>query len=350
MSRFAVSVLAASVVAGGALVSAGQAPAPARPASAAQGPAQGQTAGSGLPLAPTIREHGTSITPAFEGWYHGKDGFDYALVGYFNRNTKEEFEVPVGPNNHVDPGGPDQGQPTHFLLGRQWGVFTVKMGPKASPQAKAARVTWTLVVNGQTNSIVLHTLPDYIVEPYGSSWNNNTPPVLKLAPNGPGLTGPPQGIAATLTTTMPNPVTLTAWITDDGVGARGAANSGPAAGAAAPAAAGAAAGRGAGRGGAPAGGGAPAAGAGRGSGVSVSWTKFRGPGTVTFANAKPAVDAANGGKTETTATFDTPGDYVLRVQGNDQTGDGGGGEQCCWTNAAVKVIVNGVARATTTGQ
>ncbi len=306
MSRqhFAIAVLAASVAAGGVLVHT---------------QAQGQTPSSGLPLAPTIREHGTSITPAFEGWYHGTDGFDYALVGYFNRNTKEEFDVPVGPNNRVDPGGPDQGQPTHFLLGRQWGVFTVKMGPKGSPQSKAAKVTWTLVINGQTNSIVLHTLPDYIVEPYKSSWNDNTPPVLKLAADGPGLTGPPQGIAAILATTVANPITLTSWITDDGVGARGSVA-------------------------APAG-----AGAGRGNGVSVSWTKFRGPGTVTFANARPAVEPADGGKAETTATFGAPGDYVLRVQGNDSTGDGGGGEQCCWTNAHVKVTVT-APRITPTGK
>ena len=33
------------------------------------------------------------------------------------------------------------------------------------------------------------------------------------------------------------------------------------------------------------------------------------------------------------------GAYVLRAQANDKTGDGGGGELCCWTNALVKVNV-----------
>jgi hypothetical protein len=32
---------------------------------------------------------------------------------------------------------------------------------------------------------------------------------------------------------------------------------------------------------------------------------------------------------------------VLRVQANDSTGDGGGGFQCCWTNALVAVSVGG---------
>ena len=42
---------------------------------------------------------------------------------------------------------------------------------------------------------------------------------------------------------------------------------------------------------------------------------------------------------KTTATFQPAGDYVLRAQVNDKSGDGGGGEQCCWTNALVKVTV-----------
>ena len=39
------------------------------------------------------------------------------------------------------------------------------------------------------------------------------------------------------------------------------------------------------------------------------------------------------------ATFAEPGDYTVRVQANDQSGEGGGGFQCCWTNAYVKVTV-----------
>src|SRR5437764_2818085 len=121
----------------------------------------GQTP-SPLPLTQTIRERGTSVTPAFEGWFYGRDGSLNLLVGYFNRNTKQEFDIPVGPNNRVEPGGPDMGQPTHFLLGRQWGVFTVKV-PKDFGSKK---FTWTIVVNGLSNSITLQTYPVYIIEPY----------------------------------------------------------------------------------------------------------------------------------------------------------------------------------------
>ena len=41
---------------------------------------------------------------------------------------------------------------------------------------------------------------------------------------------------------------------------------------------------------------------------------------------------------ETTVTFTEPGEYLLRVPANDRSG--GGGSQCCWTNAFVRVNVN----------
>src|SRR5215510_1431165 len=77
-----------------------------------------------MPLEPA-RERGTSVTPAYEGWYQNADGSYSLLLGYYNRNAGEALDLPVGPNNRIEPGGPDFGQPTHFLPRRQWGVFTI---------------------------------------------------------------------------------------------------------------------------------------------------------------------------------------------------------------------------------
>src|SRR3954464_2689803 len=71
------------------------------------------------------KQFGSGITGAFEGWYDNPDGNHVFLVGYLNRNRAQEVDVPIGPNNHIDPGGPDMGQPTHFLPGRQTGMFTI---------------------------------------------------------------------------------------------------------------------------------------------------------------------------------------------------------------------------------
>ena len=52
-----------------------------------------------------------------------------------------------------------------------------------------------------------------------------------------------------------------------------------------------------------------------------------------------AVNVAFSGKATTTAKFSAPGEYVLHVTANDYSGEGGGGEVCCWTTAMVKVVV-----------
>ena len=66
---------------------------------------------------------GEAIYPAFEGWGPTKDGSAVLLLGYFNRNKDQSIDIPIGPDNRIEPGGPDFGQPTHFHPGRQYGVF-----------------------------------------------------------------------------------------------------------------------------------------------------------------------------------------------------------------------------------
>jgi hypothetical protein len=63
-------------------------------------------------------DSGQSIIGAYEGWFPNADGSFSLLAGYYNRNFAEEVDIPIGPNNKIEPGGPDQGQPTHFYPGR----------------------------------------------------------------------------------------------------------------------------------------------------------------------------------------------------------------------------------------
>ena len=310
----------------------------------------GQTPSS-LPLSQTIRERGTSVTPAYEGWYYDKDGSIRLLVGYFNRNTKQEFDIPAGPNNRIEPGGPDQGQPTHFQTGRQWGVLAIKV-PNDFGQKK---LTWTIVANGFTNSITLHTQADYVVEPFEDAASKNTPPKIMFQPGGPAFTGPPTDTVASYTTAVNTPLALITWVTDEGPKinvpettgrgrgrgrGRGTGDAGAAGASGATGATGATGGRGP-RGdlaafGLPEGFTPPPP-------IAVKWAVYRQPAgaTVKFDPAGPPIDKDNGGKNTTNATFGTAGEYTLRVQVNDSTGEGGGGFQCCWSNAYVKVNVTG---------
>lgn len=252
-----------------------------------------------LPLAP-IRESGQGVTPAFEGWYQNPDGTFSLLIGYFNRNTKETLDIPVGPNNRIEPGGPDQGQPTHFVPRRQWGVFTIKV-PKDFGDK---RLTWTITANGQTNSVPVGLIKGYQVEPFKEAAQGNEPPKVQFDAKGEAFTGPPAGIATTMTATVGQPMTISAVATDSGANDPDLT---PAQLKQPP--------------------------------VTIVFTKHRGPGEVTFSEARPAVPAD--GKVSTTATFSAPGEYIVRVQVNDRTGEGGGGFQCCWTNAHIKVTVTG---------
>jgi len=238
-----------------------------------------------LPLEP-LRESGQSVTPAYEGWYRNADGTISLLVGYFNRNLKQEVDVPIGSSNHIDPGGPDRGQPTHFLTHRQWGMFAIVV-PGSFPEKM---LTWTLVTNGRTMTVPMTLNKDYEISPFKDPALGNTPPVVQI--EGAKVQGPPRGISANLTTTVGKPVALRPTVTDDMVmDPRRPAD-------------------------------APK--------LLVSWSKFRGTGLVHFLNPRTA---------DTTATFDTPGEYIIRLQANDVSGDGGGGFQCCWTSVQIKVKV-----------
>jgi hypothetical protein len=256
------------------------------------------------------RGAGDSITGAFEGWYYNPDGSRAFLIGYYNRNSQQTLDIPVGPNNRIEPGGPDMGQPTHFLPGRQWGMFTVS----APKEFKATdSYVWTIVANGQSTSIPLRLKPDYVMSPFTEIAVGNTPPILRFDPNG----GPFQGPLATLqnavsmTASLSTPLALHLLVSDDMKYTSG--TNAPPAGSRAP--------------------------------VSVRWTKYRGPGGVTFDKPRPEIQklptgpAPFNGKADATAKFSEAGDYVLHATGNDYSGDGGGGFGCCWTTALVKVAV-----------
>ena len=282
---------AATTVAGSAVVIAQQQPLPDAPAKA----------------------FGTSITGAFEGWYDSPDGSHVFLVGYYNRNIKTPMDIPIGSNNRIEPGGPDMGQPTHFLPGRQTGVFTITV-PKAF--AKDQRLTWTIVANGQPTQIPLRLNTDYNVSPFKDAAVGNTPPVIHLfEEKAAAIQGPVNSIANAISraATVAAGISLPVWTEDDAKYTSG--TNAPMRNAPPP--------------------------------VTIMWAKYRGPGTVTFDNAKPKLEVIAGGKVDepfrgkatVQAKFSEPGDYVLQIVANDYSGAGGGGEVCCWTTAMVKVAV-----------
>jgi hypothetical protein len=272
--------------------------------------------GQSLPFEPAL-EAGQSVTGAYEGWFANPDGTFSMLVGYFNRNTSQALDLPLGPENQIQPGGPDYGQPTHFAAGRGWGIFVIKV-PKDFGDRKLA---WTIAANGKSTTVKLWLNPLYEISPFSAAADvgpdADTPPTLRFADfkeKGPMVQGP-QGLSTSKSTTVSQPLPLTVWVSDD---AKWFSNSGAKPRNLTP---------------------IP---------VVVTWTKYRGPGEVEFSKPKPPVEKlAEGdakfvfnGKATTTAKFSEPGEYLLHVTINDYSGEGGGGGfQCCWSNGTVNVSV-----------
>jgi hypothetical protein len=244
------------------------------------------------PVAPS----GQTITPAFEGWYQNADGTYSLSFGYFNRNSAEVVDVPVGDNNFIAPGAPNQGQPTHFDVRRHWGVFAVTVPSNFGDK----RVVWTLKFRGQTYAIPGSLRPEWQIDAIeGEASADNTPPRISFTTGGAEGRGPLGITSAPYSVAVGKPLALTVYVKDD-------ARAEPVAKSAAP--------------------------------VDVAWFVHQGVGTVTFAPSTARL-TPSGGTSSTSAVFSAPGEYLLRIRANDSPVASAGHAQCCWSNAFVRVTV-----------
>ena len=157
---------------------------------------------------------GQTIAPAYEGWEQNDDGSFTLVFGYMNRNWEEEIDVPVGAGNSIEPGGPDQGQPTHFYPRRNRFVFRVRVPADFGDQ----ELVWTLTAHGQTERAYGTLRRDYFINDlviqanYGAGGAAGTTPEL---PDNQAPTLEVEG-AAERTARVGEPLTLAAVSTDDG--------------------------------------------------------------------------------------------------------------------------------------
>ena len=182
------------------------------------------------------------------------------------------------------------------------GVFTVTV-----PAGFRDDVVWTLVnqersfsVPGKANNSA-----------YQLEWPmamGSQPPLLRFSPDGPTGRGPTGVDAEPIQASVDTPLSLTVWIHDDSVREE-----------------------------------EPLAVRRRQGGdsaaMNVTWFKHAGPGPVVFSAQTEELEETEGMAT-TEATFEEPGEYMIRVRA-DNFGriDSSAGNQCCWTNGYVKVTV-----------
>jgi hypothetical protein len=253
---------------------------------------------------------GQSVQPIFEGWSWAADGSINMHFGYLNRNWVEQPYLPIGPNNTIEPGGPDRGQPTFFYTRTQRNLFTVTVPKNWGPTQE---LIWTLTVNGKTEKAYGWLQKEWEIDPVGGAGGgggNTDPERLKNKP-------PTIAIEPVARIKFPASAPLVAAVTDDGL-PKPRERGKPAVGQETPPTL---------RGGTdapvnvPLGGsdGRNQPGAGGGGqqapqGLRVSWIVWRGPIEATF---EPRSAQVEDGKALTTAIFTKPGEYVLRASATD---------------------------------
>ena len=264
--------------------------------------ARAQAQEGAYPLAP-LKAEGQPVAPFFEGWFHNPDGTYTLSFGYYNPNTREVLDIPIGPENFLEPAELNGMQPTHFPpvsyggydARRERGVFAVTV-----PADFAGRdVWWTLRSNGRTERIpgrVTSAAYELSLLPMAMG---SLPPTVWFEP---GTTGyGPTGIMAAqpILAKVGTPVELAVSGSDD----RSVRTGDPVA-------------------------------------LGVTWTKHQGAGSIQFSAPRGSIPVEGDGRASTMATFSEPGDYVIRVRvDNFRAADSAHGDQCCWSNGYIRVTV-----------
>ena len=238
-----------------------------------------------------LRPAGQPVIPIYEGYYPNPDGTYEICFGYFNLNTDEDVDIPLGPNNVIEPAEFDGMQPTHFdrvpaaMYRRRFCVFTVNV-PADFGQRE---VLWTLNTTGEAITTPGKVLLSYVLDEPDSGGRGIIAPVLSFEEGGPEFKGRTGFTGARLTVAVGDPLTLSVLVDhpDDR--------------------------------------------------SWVAWTLHQGPGEVEIREPEISVPRAEGVAT-TTARFSEPGEYLMRVQAIDSP-TSSFEFHCCWTNGYIPVTV-----------
>ena len=271
------------------------------------------------------------VAPFLEGWYENEDGTYSFSFGYLNLND-EVIEIPVGEGNNITPAQFDGMQPTTFQPGKHRGVFAVTVPASMRDQD----VWWTITnPNGKVTKVPGRTLWNA----YQLDWNprphGTVPPAMSFDDGSDDVGRGPPGVTSQRTVSARVGSRVELSVDAEDISVRDPADP---------------------RFREP-------------TSVRVLWSQYQGPagGEVEFARhestpepepregrgggggdggfgggaAGPeSIMLTGGGTARVYATFSVPGEYVLRAQADNwRSPDSSSGDQCCWTNAYVRVNV-----------
>lgn len=245
-----------------------------------------------------VRNSGQPVIPTYEGWFTNPDGTHSLCFGYFNLNLEQSLEIPHGELNRLE--GVDEGvvavlaTPTHFdplprRYRRKFCVFTVTVPADFS---REDRVVWHLTSADQTFTAQGHVLPPFFLDEPETRGRLKKAPLVTIAEGEEAVRGR-RGVHAekVVEAAVGRPVALSLARIESEV-----------------------------------------------EEVWVGWSKYSGPGEVTFSNAEYEIEGATIVSTQTDATFSEPGEYLIYVQAIESTADFE--FFCCHTNAYLRVNVS----------
>ena len=261
---------------------------------------------------------GEGIAPFFNGWIANDDGTVTYVFGFANLNREEIVDVPLGPNNFIEPAEYDGVQPTHFPVYARPGFNGIQERGVFGVTAPAGQeVVWTVNHAGRSYSIPGRATSTAYEMSHAERALGSLKPAIRFEEGGEVSMDRVGIYADKITAKVGQPVTLTAYAKDRGVRENYEVES-------------------------------------LEFPLGTAWIMHQGP-----VGARPDFEPAeitgrerakNGdeGKTvdgwtvvQSQATFWEPGEYVIRLRvDNFSATDSGFDYVCCWSNAYVPVSVS----------
>lgn len=285
-----------------------------------------------LPLYAQLPEHlrdyplaarsasGEAVAPIFNGWIANEDGSVQMIFGFANQNREAIIDIPLGPENFIEPAQFDGVQPTHFPVYRRPGFIGINergaFAVTVPAEMAGTEVVWTLSSGGKTYSVPGRATSTAYEMSAGERALGSLKPAIRFNINGPEAADFEGIYAPKINTSVGDPVTLTAYVQDRGNRADYEDNDRllyP---------------------------------------LGTEWIMHQGPAAPDFEQARitgrerartgeSGVSGSNGWEEVTTqATFTEPGEYVIRLRVDNFTApDSKFDNVCCWSNAYVPVTV-----------
>lgn len=267
---------------------------------------------------------GESVAPMFNGWIRNADDSVTLIFGFANQNREAIIDIPLGPNNKIEPAEYDGGQPTHFPVYQRRGFVGIQergaFAVKLPAEDADTEVVWTLTSGGKTWSVPGRTSSTAYEMSEGERALGTLKPAIKFSMSGAEANSVVGLYAERINATVGNPVTLTAYVQDRGVraaypeneslyyplGTEWIMHQGPA-----------------------------------GAVPEFSEALITGAERASRSGGEAGESGANGWEEVTTqATFSEPGDYIIRLRvDNFQAPDSQFDNVCCWSNGYVPVTV-----------